>query len=307
MKQSDILIFANPISGMGRGLRIAEELVVAASAAGMRATVCTQHPCTLPAALLASASDVVIVGGDGTLRCVVDRLIELCPQPMPLPEVALVPLGTANLMAHHLGCMWPRGTGGMRGPIGPQVLRAIVAGRRRRIDLASANGKVMLSVAGAGFDAKVVHELAAVRKGPITYADWVLPTVRSLLAYKFAPLSVALDGRAVLSDTPAIAFIGNIPEYGTGFSVTPAAKPDDGLLDVCILPCASWQQVIELGVLCGSQLQVSSDRTIYRRARKVEITSAAQVPVQVDGDAAGFTPLTVDLLPRQLTFIVPAP
>ena len=285
---------------MGRGLRIAAELVAAASAAGMRATACTQHPSTLPAELLASASDVVIVGGDGTLRCVVDRLIELCPQPKALPEVALVPLGTANLMAHHLGCMW---TGK---PIGPQVVRAITSGRRRRIDLATANGQVMLSVAGAGFDAKVVHELAAVRKGPITYADYILPIVRSLLGYKFAPLSVALDGRSVLTNTPAIAFIGNIREYGTGFSVTPAARSDDGLLDVCILPCASWQQVIELGILCGSQLQVSSERSIYRRAKKVEITSPLQVPVQVDGDAAGFTPLAVDLLPRQLTFIVPA-
>lgn len=293
-----ILILANPISGMGRGLRIADELVRAASAAGIRATIYTQHPCTLPAELLDSASDVVIVGGDGTLRCVVDRLIELCPQPKALPEVALVPLGTANLMAHHLGCMR---TGS---PIGPQVVQAIVAGRRRRIDLATANGKVMLSVAGVGFDAKVVHELAAVRNGPITYANYILPIMRSLVGYRFAPLSVTLDGRAVLTETPAIAFVGNIREYGTGFSVTPAARPDDGLLDACILPCATWQQVIELGLLCGSQLQVSSDRAIYRRAKKIQITSPAQVPVQVDGDEAGFTPLAVDLLPRQLTFIV---
>lgn len=299
MAATEVLILANPISGQGRGVRIAHDLVAAATSASVRATIFTDHPSTLPADRVPIGTTVVVVGGDGTLRSVIDRLITLFPDPHPLPNVAIVPLGTANLMAHHLGCMWKSQH------IGQQVIAAILAGRRKPIDLASVNGKAMLSVSGAGFDARVVHELAACRTGPITYADWLLPAFRSILGYRFPPITVSLDGQPVLKDRPAIAFIGNIPEYGIGFSVTPAARPDDGLLDVCILPCESWQQVMELGVLCGSRNQVSSERAIYQRARHIEIASPAEVPIQIDGDEAGFTPLSVDLLPRQLTFIVP--
>ncbi len=299
MQQRSILILANPISGMGRGLRIAREVAGSASAADIRAAIYTQHPSTLPPDLLASAPTVIVVGGDGTLRCVVDRLLQVIPDPQPLPHVAIIPLGTANLMAHHLECMWGKG------PIGPQVIQAILGGFHRHIDLASANGTAMLAIAGAGFDAQVVHNLATIRRGPITHASWLLPTLRGLFGYRFPPITVALDGHTVLADTPAIAFVGNIPEYGAGFSVTPAARPDDRLLDVCLLPCDSWQRVIELGILCANQHQVTSDHALYRRAKRVKITSPTPVPVQIDGDEAGFTSLSIDLLPRQLTFIVP--
>ena len=299
MKQPRILILANPISGMGRGLRIAQEVAGSASAAGIHTTIYTQHPSTLPLDLLAPAPTVIVVGGDGTLRSAVDRLLQLLPDPQPLPHALIIPLGTANLMAHHLNCMWSND------PIGPQVIQAILGDSHRHIDLASANGTAMLAIAGAGFDAQVVHNLAATRNGPITHANWLLPTVRGLLGYRFPPITVTLDGHTILAETPAIAFVGNIAEYGAGFSVTPTARPDDHLLDVCVLPCDAWQQVIELGILCANQQQVTSDRALYRRAQRVEITSPTPVPVQIDGDEAGFTPLAIHLLPRQLTFIVP--
>jgi diacylglycerol kinase (ATP) len=296
--QQRILIIANPVSGMGRGVRIAREVVASARAAGIHASIYSEHPGTLSVDLLASCTTVIVAGGDGTLRCVVDRMLQLLPEPHPLPAMLVIPLGTANLMARHLGCMWANG------PIVPQIIQAILAGNHRHIDLASANGTAMLAIAGAGFDAQVVHNLAAARTGPITYANWLLPTLRSLLSYRFPPITVTLEGHTILAGTPAIAFVGNIPEYGAGFSVTPTARPDDQLLDVCVLPCDCWQQVIELGILCGNRHQLHSDRALYRRARHVEITSPARVPVQVDGDAAAFTPLTICLLPRQLTFIV---
>lgn len=297
----DIVIFANPISGMGRGVNIADAVAAAAQSAGHCVKQFLALPTTAPDDLLPTSEDgiVIAIGGDGTLRSVTDRLLAASSAGRAIPSVITIPLGTANLVATHLRSMWNEGR------IGEDILRAIDANQRKRMDISTLNGQAMLAVAGVGFDAQVVHDLCAHRRGPITYADYLLPTLRSIATYQFPAISISIDSRAVIDDIPAIAFVGNIPEYGAGFSVTPMARADDGLLDVCVLPCRGWQDLFELGVLCGSQLQINHERAIYRRGKQVRISSAGRVPVQIDGEESGFTPAAIDLLPRQLTFIVP--
>jgi diacylglycerol kinase (ATP) len=300
VKPRNILIFANPISGQGRGLRIADSIAAEAHSAGYHVELYFSLPTTAPDAVIPEDGVVIAVGGDGTLRCVVDRLLTATAAGRAMPPMMTVPLGTANLVARHLRCKWNERQ------IGRELLRAIDAGAGQQLDISRVNGNAMLAVAGVGFDAQVVHDLCARRKGPITYADYLLPTFRSITGYRFPAVSLAIDGRSIADDVPGIAFVGNIPEYGAGFSVTPKARADDGLLDVCFLPCNSWQDLFELGVICGAEHQIHSERAIYRRGRHVEITSAVQVPLQIDGDGSGFTPVTIDLLDQQVTFIVPA-
>lgn len=297
---SQILIFGNPISGMGRGLAIAQRLADAASSAGLDARLFLDHPSAVPSDWIPPGQDgaVIVIGGDGSLRCVVDRLLQA--QIAELPQILLVPLGTANLMARHLGSRWRPDR------IEQEVLKALRFGPRRKIDLALANGKAMLAVGGVGFDARVIHELSARRRGPITYADYLAPTLKSLAGYRFHPITVTVDGRPIWTGDPAILFAGNIPEYGAGFSVTPEARSDDGLLDLCLLPCRTWTDLFDLGVLCGSRQQAHSPKSIYLRGKHIHVASDQPLPVQVDGDAGGFTPVTFDLPERQLTFIVPA-
>lgn len=299
----EILVFGNPISGMGRGLRIAQDVVESASRAGCDARLYLEHPATIPDDWMPRSPDgvVVAIGGDGTLRCVVDRLLKYfdASSASRMPSLLAVPLGTANLVAGHLHSRWrPSRTGA-------EVLEAICKRTTRKLDIATVNGQAMLAVAGVGFDAAVIHELSSTRRGPITYADYLIPTVRSIARYRFRPLTVSIDGHELIHDTPAIAFIGNIPEYGAGFSVTPMAKSDDGMLDLCVLPCGSLQELFELGVICGTGLQAGSERSMYQRGRHIEIAASEPVPVQIDGEESGFTPASFDLLDRQLTFIVP--
>jgi diacylglycerol kinase (ATP) len=315
-----VLLFANPIAGRGRGGRIAAALQEVLGRGGIDVRVFLQRADRIdPTALRDAVGDdiarsaAISIGGDGTLRGVAEALVGAFAPGSPrdarddnsvivtnlIPPLLVVPLGTANLMGKHLGVDWHRRR------FEEAVLDAIRRRQTVRLDAARADGKIFLLMAGIGIDAAVVHQLARVRKGPIDLSSYVVPAALALGNYRYPPLRVIVDGAEVFPMSPGMAFIGNVPEYGTGFPILPMAKSDDGLLDVCVLPCASPQEAIHLVLQAAAGEHVNAEGVVYTKGKRVRVESSQRIPVQVDGDAAGHTPVEIDLLPLRLPFIVP--
>ena len=248
---------------------------------------------------LVDLTAVVTIGGDGTLRAAIERLMAVGGK---LPPVLPVPMGTANLMGRHLGLRLTPAT------LVPAVVSIVRGGHVRHLDAATINGRPFLLMAGVGLDAQVVHLLDSVRRGPIGYASYVLPTVLTLAGYRFPLLTVEVDGRTVQAGEPSVVFVGNVSEYGTGLPILTRAVPDDGLLDVCALPCRDLRDLAEVLLLMTAGEHPLREGVAYTRGRRVRVTSAAgPVAAQVDGDAAGFTPAEIDVLPGRVPFLVPSP
>lgn len=297
-----VLVFANPIAGRGRGGPTARRLCDHLRPAGFACHLFLDKAASVgfspgPDGVAAA----IVIGGDGTLRSVaqwaIDTAQRLALPPFPL---LIVPMGTANLMGRHLGLAWddqrlPR-----------QVEATLRSHRLLPRDVAITPDGIFLLMAGVGFDATVVHELARVRSGPIDYTKYVLPAIKAVGSYAFPDLTVTLEGARIFGPAPALAMVGNVPEYGTGFPVLPHAKADDGLLDVCVMPCASIFELADLALAAAAGQHVSRDGVVYRKGQRVRIESPQPVPVQVDGEPAGTTPLDVALLPTRIPFMVPA-
>ena len=298
----EILIFGNPIAGRGQGQQIARRLARRLSAEGYTVHTSMKRPDTLTRdeVVRPNARAAIAIGGDGTLRSVADRLASECAgADCPVPPLLVVPLGTANLMGRHLGIRWDNAT------MDDEVVRVIRAGKTLDVDAARANGTLFLLMAGVGFDAHVVHEMARVRKGPIRYASYLLPAALAVKAYSYPRLTVWVDGKKVFRNKPGFAFVGNIAEYGTGFPILPHARSDDGLLDVCVLPCAAPTELVQLFLAAAAGEHLTQEGVVYVKGKHVRVESAEPVPVQLDGDSAGHTPIEIDLLPHRLPFIVP--
>src|SRR5437764_12949005 len=173
----DILIFANPISGRGRGRNIALRLEHRLAADGFRVRSFMERADRIADAELKSpARAAIVIGGDGTLRTVAQRLIEVTDAPPPLLPIGL---GTANLMVRHLGLRW------MDESMETDVAEAIQRGQTAMLDAGRANGMLFLLMVGIGFDAHIVHELDRARTGPINLASYLEPAARALAGYSF--------------------------------------------------------------------------------------------------------------------------
>lgn len=215
-----------------------------------------------------------------------------------LPPILIVPLGTANLIAKHLKLPWRQKRDVAR------IGHALEARKVIELDACRCNKSIFLAVAGVGFDAQVVHELSRRRTGPITKGSYVLPTVDTFRAYSYPKMSVKVDGKTVHHDAPALVYVGNVREYGTGIPMLPDARSDDDLLDVCVLPCKNRKQAVKWMLKAATSMHIRDEGAVYLRGRKVIVDGPEPVPIQLDGEAAGHTPAKIELMDIRLRFIV---
>lgn len=263
-----VVLIANPRSGRGRALRLRDATRDRLAGAGHEPRVVALEEAN--AELMREADAAVVFGGDGTLHGLLPALRE--------SKVAVyhAPLGTENLFAREFG--------GKPDPIA--IARAVGADRVRAVDLGLLNGTgkarpfaIMVSL---GPDAGVIHRLHASRRGAITHAAYVLPTLAEVLRPSLPPVTIHVDGREVVSATPGITVVANLRQYG--LRIDPAAEADgsDGLLDVVFMPCATG-----LGALArtlAARLRRHASSVVRGRGSSVRVRSERPGYAQADGE-----------------------
>ena len=282
-----IAAIINPVSGrrdmMPTVHRIAGEIRRAGGTLELLTTERFGHATILASNLHADVEAVLVVGGDGTVCEVVNGLGD---RPLPF---AILRTGTENLLARELGMPTEP----------PRVARMLLHGEPIAVDVGLINNRRFLAVAGAGFDAESVLRLSMRRKGHITHWDYFWPIWRSYWAHRFPTLRIDVDEERVF-EGKGFAIFGVIGRYSVGMRVLNRARIDDGLLDICIFPCRSRRGLLAhiARVFCGRHLD--GDHTLYYQCKKINITSASIVPVQVDGEAAGRLPAQCSIVPHAI-------
>jgi len=292
MDQKRVHIVVNPISGRYGSRRFVRDLARRVEVAGWQVRVTRTRGAGDAAAAAADScrrgdQALLVVGGDGTIN---DAASGMVGQGVP---ILAAPMGTENVLAKYLGIR--RDAAVLCGLLG--------RGREQAFDLPRMNDRQFLMLAGVGFDAEVVRRLSQSRRGHITYASYFWPTWRTLWSYHQPQLLIETDGEELFRGR-GLAFVGNIPRYALGLRLLPQADPTDGLLDVCVFECG-WQAPLvrhSLNVLARRHLSTRGVR--HARARSIRISSPQRVPVELDGDFAGYLPAHFKMTDARARMIV---
>ena len=291
-------VIINPVSGSGLDASRLTAFFRTAADAGIRLRPFeTRHPGHARELLSRSGSEmdvVIAVGGDGTVREVAEYL---AGTGIPL---VIWPKGTENLVARSLGFR----------PDPDLLLEALTHGTDRYIDLGRANGRLFMVIAGVGFDAEVVQRLTRQRDGHITHLSYTAPLWRTFWEHRWPPLIVtgrSPEGPLTWSG-PGMVFVGNMARYALGLRLARDAVDDDGLLDLVAVGCDGRIALIghAIRTLCRKHLE---HPTVFNRKftwlRVEPADPAVRVPVQIDGENAGFLPLDIAIRPGALRVKVP--
>jgi diacylglycerol kinase family enzyme len=207
----------------------------------------------------------------------------------------IVPGGTENLLANELGLDESLKT----------IIRTFEAGVIRPLDLGSANGKCFTSIAGFGFDGKIVKRVSEQRAGHIDYFDYFWPIWRTFWDYKFNALKVEVDGQEIF-DGRGLVFVGNISRYAVGLQILHYADFGDGLLDVCIYKCASRVHLLKHSLMTVLKQHASTRGVVYRQGKDISVTSEApDMPTEIDGDPGPDLPVKINVIPQAVNCLVP--
>jgi len=290
LERRGVAIQRNPRSGTGRGRVWLVELVRELKRLGFRPRMFKNRQrmdaWLAEPAVREDLACIVAAGGDGTVADVFNR--------HPGVRLAILPLGTENLLARFLGIP----------ASGTEVARLIVENRVQVLDLCQLAQRRFVLMASAGFDADVIQRLHFSRRGNISRLSYIQPILESVRNYEYPEIRLYVDG----SETPAtarLAVIVNVPIYALGMSVARSARGDDGVLDLRLFRQGSAFQMVRY--LCNLALGIHENLpdVASLSGRRVRIESDIPVPIQLDGDAAGFTPAEISVLPGALEVLAP--
>ncbi|HUV40459.1 MAG TPA: diacylglycerol kinase family protein [Sedimentisphaerales bacterium] len=232
---------------------------------------------------------VVAVGGDGTVREVAHGL-EGSDKPL-----FIVPCGTENLLANELGF--------------DEKLKTLIATFEtayvRPLDLGSANGRCFTSIAGFGFDGRVVELVSRQRQGHIDHLAYFWPIWRTFCNYDFPKMRVEIDGQEIFNGR-GLVFVGNISRYAVGLQILHFADFGDGLLDVCIYNCSSRLHLLKHSAMTVAKRHAGSKDVIYRQGKTISVSSTTEgIETQIDGDPGPSLPVEIKVIPQAVKIIVP--
>ena len=229
------------------------------------------------------ASTVVAWGGDGTVNEVASELA------FGGSVLGIVPGGSGNGLARELGLSHRNLS---------RSLEIALQGEPRWIDAGELGGRLFFNVAGIGFDAHLsmlFDELSS--RSPLQY---LVSTIREMLTYEPSFYVLRANGIAV-SRSALIVALANTRQYGNNAQIAPFARPDDGLLELVVLPplpplAALWQA---RRLFTGTVHEVPG--VTMQSVRAVEICTGANPWFHVDGEAvAGSETLSAQVHPNAL-------
>lgn len=237
---------------------------------------------------------VIIAGGDGTIRAVVEEMFKQQYDPF----ISVFPAGTVNLIAKELQLTTD--------PY--KWISRIFKGVERPVYLGKCNGSIFLTVAGAGFESLVVDRVTELEKKLFSKFAYVLQgteTMRKELLfnnwrYEF---QVRFDDEKEWQDASSV-LVGKSRYYAGRYNIFPEAALNKPYLFTALFKGNSRSDFCRYAALLALENLTLDKDVVIRQSSKVEIRcNVENFPAELDGDAVAETPLQLEIIDKPLKFL----
>jgi YegS/Rv2252/BmrU family lipid kinase len=240
-------------------------------------------------ALEEGAELLFVWGGDGIVQRCIDALAD---SETPL---AILPAGTANLLATNLG-------------VPQDIAKAVtigLRGERRKLDVGRFKGERFAVMAGAGFDAAMIKQADGTLKERLGRAAYLWTGARNLRAKPFRA-RIDVDGVPWYAGAASCILVGNVGRLFGGIEVFEDARPDDGRLELGVVNAdgiTDWARALARTAVGHPE-----------RSPLVQATSATKIKVRLDrkvlyeidgGDREKVKSFTIKVQPAAITICLP--
>jgi YegS/Rv2252/BmrU family lipid kinase len=297
------LLIVNPAAGHGLGrktfARLETRLRAEFPGLEVRFSEHAGHSVDLGREAARGAYDrILCLGGDGTPYEVINGLYA-DGRPARLPEIGQIPAGTGNSFLRDFGIETPE-----------QSLEAILAGRRRKIDLvefdSQESGRTVrrhsLNIIGVGLIADILR-LTNERLKFLGAAGYSLAVLVRLVRGMSNRIAVEADGRKLdLVDSALV--ISNSKYTGGKMMIAPKAETSDGRADLVVFDRPNRREMVGIfsGVFSGKHL--AHPHVDLVQAASITVDADPPLRLMADGELLGFTPLRLKVLPAELDILV---
>jgi diacylglycerol kinase (ATP) len=230
-----------------------------------------------------------IWGGDGIVQRSIDAMAGSDA------ALAILPAGTANLLATNLGI--------------PQDIEQAVSiglrGERRKLDVGRFNGERFAVMAGAGFDASMIQQADGTLKDRLGRVAYVWTGSQNLRAKPFKA-KIHVDGVPWYDGAASCILVGNVGRLFGGIEVFEEARPDDGRLEVGVVNAdgiADWVRTLARTAAGHAERSPIVRAT---SAKKIKVKLNRKVLYEVDGgDRDKVKSFTIKVQPAAIAICVP--
>jgi YegS/Rv2252/BmrU family lipid kinase len=242
---------------------------------------------------------LVVVGGDGSVHEVVNGIAGRAGV-----EIALLVRGTGWDFARSLGL--PRNV--------DRAIEVALSGRTRTIDLGHATYRLadggegksyFANVASAGMSGAIAQRANDTSKALGGKVSYVWATFGVFARWTSNEIEVSVDGetrRARMHDV----IVANGPYLGGGMKICPDAELDDGIFDVLLIGDLTKRDLVLTMPKIFRGTHLPHPKAELLRGAQVSVDAAEPLPIELDGEQPGTTPVRFEIIPRALRVRVPA-
>lgn len=305
------LVVVNPRSGGGRTRREWRAIERALESAYPNMTVVKTRrrgdaAALVRDALLEGCSEIVAVGGDGTINEAVNGFFAEGGPIAPDAVFAFVTSGTGGDFRKSFGIA--PGYEAAIARLKSAKVRTVDVGR---VSCLSRHGapvtRHFINIASFGMSGVIVDSVNRARIAKLFGGKFAFAfhSLMGMLRYRDRAVRIRVDGALDEITRISTVAVANGLYFGGGMKVAPNARPDDGLFDVIVMggtPKSRAAADMKL-IYTGEHLNNPAVRAL-RGSRVVAVpvaeTGGHPVLVEVDGESAGRLPATFEILPRAL-------